>query len=275
METVGSSRHDAATASAKRAPLFQDPVLRGLLWQERLAHGPMVLHFLVAWLVLGWVLLIFFHPGWILAFGVLYAVLAAPAFGGGEAFEGSEEFAFALPPTRGDRFFVKLAAGGIPLLGFLLVGLLAIALDLPQRLWGLVVESGFTEPFPAAEPAFLYPLAFAAPVAAYAFTFAIASLAGTRGTVMVSWLGGGLGAAAVMGAGFLAEGLLWEGRLNGYVSCPLLLASAPLALLAAYTRYLVKEGVSRPASGGWGLGVIVMILIIVLLLGLFWLMAAA
>jgi hypothetical protein len=139
----------------------------------------------------------------------------------------------------------------------------------------LFVNSGFTEPFPAVEPAFLYALSFALPVAAYAFTFAIAALAGTRGTVMVSWLGGGLGAAAIMGAGFLAEGLMWEGHLNGYISCPALLAAAPLALLAAYTRYQYKEGVGRPAyapasSGGRLIWVIVALVVaLILFFGLF------
>jgi hypothetical protein len=247
-------------AAAKRAPSgamdARRQAWRGLAWREWLAHGPMVLHFLAAWLVGGWVLLIFFHPGWILGFGVLYAFAAGALFGGGDAFEGSEEFSFALPPTRGERYLVRLAAGGAPLLLFTVVGLLAVGLDLPQALWGLFVSSGYTEPFPPAGPRFLqYGLAFAVPAAAYAFTYAFAALAGSRGAVMASWFLGGLIAGGTVLAGILIENGLW-GEANGFVTCPALLALAPLALLAGYVRYLRKEGVSRPSplhasSRGW------------------------
>jgi hypothetical protein len=46
--------------------------------------------------------------------------------------------------------------------------------------------------------------------------------------------------------GILLENGLWE-EANGFVTCPALLALAPLALLAGYVRYVRKEGVSRPA----------------------------
>ena len=57
-------------------------LLKGLLWREWIAHKRMMMSALAIWLVGGWVLLIFWHPGWILAFGVVYAWVAASAFGG-------------------------------------------------------------------------------------------------------------------------------------------------------------------------------------------------
>ncbi len=247
-----------------------------LLWKAWLANGSMVMNFLAAWLVLGCILLIFFHPGWILAFGVLYAFMAAPAFGGGESFEGSEEFAFALPPTRSERYLANLAAGGIPLLVLLVLGLLAIGLNLPQAVWGIFVSSGYTEPFEPADPAFLhYGLAFAVPVSAFAFIFAISALARSRGTVMWSWFLGGICAGVLVGGGLLLENLLWK-RLVGYATVPLLLASGPLALLTGYLRYVWKEGVSRPweSQGGRGLGwiwiIVIAFIVLLLFMMIFW-----
>ncbi len=266
-----------ATASGPpvtRAASDRRRAWHALLGKAWLANGAMVMNFVAAWLVLGWVLLIFFHPGWVLALGVLYAFMAAPAFGGGESFEGSEEFAFALPPTRAERYLANLAAGGIPLLVLLVLGLLAIGLNLPQAAWGLFVSSGYTEPFEPAEPAFLhYGLAFAVPVTAFAFTFAISSLARSRGTVMWSWFLGGICTGALVGGGLLLEEFLWR-RLVGYAAVPVLLAAAPLALLTGYLRYLWKEGVSRPwqAHGGRGLGwiwiVVIVFVVILILMGL-------
>jgi hypothetical protein len=244
---------------------FLTPAMRGMLWREWLAHGEIVLGFLAAYLVLGWVLDIFFHPGFVLGFGVIVAMFAGVVFGGGDAAEGSEEFAFALPPTRGERYVARLAFGGAVVGAFIITGLLSVALDLPQLVWSIFVNSGFTEPFPEARPRFIYALAFAIPAATYAATFAVAGVARTRGTVGVSWILGGLGAAAVMGAGFIVEGLLWE-NLNGYVSTPLLLAATALAAQGGYYAYTRKEGVSRPAplAGGgsrWWLWIVVLLVI--------------
>ena len=244
-------------------------VFRGLLWRQWLAHGNTVLSFLALWLVCGWVLQIFFHPGWILGFGVLYAFWAGPALGGGDAAEGSEEFSFSLPPTRGERYLAGLALGGGTLLAFLVLGLLTIALDLPQILWGLFVNSGFTEPFPPCEPRFLYALAFFCPLAAFAFSFAIASAAESRGLISYVWLLSGLITGAVVGGGFLCEQWLWH-ELNGFVSCPALLALGALGLQAGYLAYVRKEGVSRPApmggkSRGWVWVVLVMLVLVMLM----------
>jgi len=240
---------------------------RGLLWREWLAHRGVVIHALAAWLACAWVLLIFFHPGFIIAFGVIYAFVAGTVFGGADAAEGSEEFAFALPPTRSERYVARLAIGGGTVAGFCLLGVASIALDLPQRLWALVVETGFTEPFPVCEMPSLYLLAVAVPLAVYAFGFAIAAVAGSRGLVAVSWLFAGAAAGAVVGAGCIVEALLWQ-TVHGWAVAVVLLALAPLGLLLGYFGYVRKEGVSRPTpmqgrSSWW---IVFLVLGVVLLL---------
>jgi len=255
-------------------------ILKGLLWREWLAHRNLLLGFLVAWLVLLWVLGIFFHPGFLIAFGVIFAFVVGPRLGGADAAEGSEEFSLSLPPTRSQRYLVRMGLGLVSV--FLLTGLgsLAIWLDLPQRLWSLVVESGFTEPFPPVGHGFLYLLAVVAPLGVFAFTFAIASVANSRGLVAGAGLGGALSAAILLALGLLAEYLLWQ-TLNGYITCPALAAVSTMVLLLGYLAYVRrKEGISRPspiARGGrgwWIAGIIVIaVIIMVIVLVLFALMS--
>jgi len=252
---------------------LQTNILKGLLWREWLAHRNLLLGFLVAWLILLWVLGIFFHPGFLIAFGAIFAFVAGPRLGGADAAEGSEEFSLSLPPTRRQRYLVRMGLGLVSV--FLLTGLgsLAIWLDLPQRLWGLVVESGFTEPFPPVGHGFLYLLAVVAPLGVFAFTFAMASVANSRGLVAGAGLAGALAAGILLVLGLLAEYLLWQNRpLNGYVTCPTLAAVSTMVLLLGYLAYVRrKEGVSRPAPmsrsgrGSW-IAVIIVIAVIIMII---------
>ena len=255
---------EGSAAGAERKATLN--VYRGLLWREWLAQRNLVITSLAVWLACGWVLLLFYHPGFIIAFGVIYALLAGPRLGGADAAEGSEEFAFALPPTRAERYLARLALGGSTVLLFTVLGVVTIALDMPQTVWGLFVNSGFTEPFPACQERFLYPLAVAIPFAVFAFSFALAATAGTRGMVGMAWFLGGVLAGAAVGLAFLGEWALW-GEINGYISVLALFALAPLALLAGYLRYVVKEGVSRPAAArGASLAWVVVVVVAVFLL---------
>lgn len=243
-------------------------VWQGLLWREWLVLRGLFIPALAVWLGGLWVLVLFIHPGFILAFGVLYAILAGPMLGGADAAEGSEEFAFALPPTRGQRYLARALLGLATVLLFTVLGVLAIALDLPQTLWRVVVNSGFTEPFPACEAPCVYPLAVAVPVGVFAFAFRIAADAHGPGLVRVAWLLACVVTALLLGAGFYAERALWRG-LNGYVSATALLAAAPLALLAGSAAYRRKEGTSRPAPlrsrSLWWLWLLVLLPILVVL----------
>jgi len=246
-------------------------VVNGLLWRQWLAFRGLVLGFLAAWLIGAWVLLIFFHPGWILGFGALCGLVLGTALGGGDAAEGSEEFSFALPPTRKTRYLTRLTFGGVVVVLLSGLGLLAIGYDLPQALWGLVVDSGFTEPFEPCRPRCVYGLGFAVPVACYAFTFAIAAAARSRGTAFIAWLWGAAATGGFVLVGLLCEHLLWE-EFNGYASVPLLLAVAAAVLLVGYLSYVRKEGITRPApiaAGGWGWAwVLVVIVALVVLFAL-------
>ena len=244
-------------------------VLKGLIWREWLRMRGLVVGALAIWLTLIWVLLIFCHPGLVLAFGVIYVLIGAAGFAGGDALEGSEEFAFSLPPTRGEQYLAKLALGLGTTAAFTALGVLSIALDLPQLIWSVFVNSGFTEPFPVCDEPMVYGLAIAVPVACFACTYAMSANAGTRTMVMVSAFLGVLLAAALMGGGFIAEYALWE-AVNGYISIPALLAVAPMALLAGYGFYVRKEGVSRPTpiagrTGAW-VWVVVIVVVVFLLL---------
>jgi hypothetical protein len=245
-------------------------VLGGLLRREWQATGRLITGFVVVW-VLGVVVLeLCYHPFALIAFGCVYARMVGFAAGGGEAFAGCEEFTFALPATRQQRYLARLLLAGSVLLALQLLGIAAIALDLPQLLWRPIVESGFTAPFPAVRPQMLYWLAAALPIACFATTFAVAANAANPAPARLVGL---LLPGAAVGLGFLMEVGLWD-RITGTISCPALFALAPLALLVGHRSYLRKEGVSRPeaASGGsstrpWiASGVALVIVVIALLL---------
>jgi hypothetical protein len=229
--------------------------------------------FLVAWLTALWVLQLVAHPGWMIAFGLLYTVLVTPLMAGADILDGTEEFSFALPPGRQALFLTRMGIG----LAFLLVttglGSLAIACDMPQAVWSLVATSGITAPNPPVTPSFLYALAVLVPVAAFAGTFTLASLAGSRALVGFSWV---LSAAAVGGivfASLMVEAAIWE-KPVGWITCVALLLGSVLTLLGGSLAYADKEAVIGGGRAGtrWGTGVVVAILLVVTLfmLSVFW-----
>ena len=76
----------------------------GLMWGEWFTHARLLLFFLVAWLAAFWLIPLVAHPLWILMVGIAYALATGPAFGGANTMDGCEEFSFALPATRRQRF---------------------------------------------------------------------------------------------------------------------------------------------------------------------------
>jgi hypothetical protein len=248
-------------------------VFVGLIWKEWLANRNIVMFFAVVWLLGLPVLELFFHPGFILALGLIYAFWAAPRFAGLEVMEGSEEFSFSLPATRSQRYLAKLTVGGVPLLLMTVVGVLAIALDWPQMLWGLAVQSGFTRPFPAVVPneRFIYYIAVALPLATFAFAFVTAATARSATTAYASGFLGLVETGVTFGLCCLAEDHLL-GKVNGAISTPVLLALSICALALGHFFYTRKEGISRPApmrQGRWLIWVLVAVAAFLLLTAFF------
>src|SRR5882724_1584046 len=138
--------------------------VQGLLWCEWYAHSKLLLFSLGSWLACVWVLPLYANAAWILLFGGLYALVAGPIYGGSDTIEGCEEFTFALPPTRGERYLSRLAMGGGTVLLFTALDLLALGLDLPQVLAKLYVDTGLIRPRPVFKSGLLYGLVLALPV---------------------------------------------------------------------------------------------------------------
>ena len=244
-------------------------IWRGLFWREWLARREFVLWALCAWLVGGWVLMVFFHPGWIIGFGAVYAMAAGLLFGGSDALAGTEEFVLSLPPTRRQQWLVRFALACGTTLAFTGLGTLAIAFDLPQRVWSLFVESGFTEPFAACEPPMLYGLAVAIPFCVLAFTFCIASSMVTRPIIVLAPFAGASATGGLVLLFVALESALWDthGEPNGFIMVPGLLASGVLLSLSGYRMYLRREGITRPrgAAGGRTAGLIVVLVVLAVL----------
>jgi hypothetical protein len=213
---------------------------KGLLWSEWFAHSQLLLIFLAVWLLAVWTLPLFTHPGWVLILGPLYAIMAGPIYGGGDVIEGCEEFTFALPPTRVERFLSRLAVGLGTLLILCGMNVIALGLDLPQILARLYVETGLIKPLPQIKPGLLYGLVVALPVAVFAFAFTMSSITHSRSLILLSWFWGSIGALALLQIGFWYEELVWE-KLNGYFACPLLLASSVASLIYGLQLFRRKE----------------------------------
>ena len=101
----------------------------------------MLLGFLVGWLAVVWFLPLVAHPLWILAHGLAYAVVAGPALGGSDVIRGCEEFAFAGPVTRGQRYVARLLLGGATVLAFTAMSVVALAGKLSDVLIRVFVRS--------------------------------------------------------------------------------------------------------------------------------------
>jgi hypothetical protein len=214
--------------------------IRGLLWCEWYAHGRLLLLFLAAWLACAWVLPLYANPACILFFGAIFAVIAGPVYGGGDTAEGCEEFTFALPPTRFERYWARLAVGVGALLLFTAMDLLALGLDLSQVLAKLYVSSGLIHPWPVFRSGLLYGLVLALPAAVFAFAFVISALTRSRAILLSAPLWAALFSLAALRLGLWYEELLWE-TFNGWFSCPLLVVLAAAVLWGGGWAYQRKE----------------------------------
>jgi hypothetical protein len=250
-------------------------IVQGILRQDWLAHGNLFLWMLAIWLIGQWVLMIFANLAWVTVFGMVLAKFMGAALGGKEAREGSEEFAFALPPTCGQRYLLRMVAGLTCVLFFCGMSALAVNFNLPQKFWGLFVDSGLTQPFPAnsVSPVLAWYWAILFPLIIFC-DFFVASACRRA----LAWI------VVIMAVFTLAAvGIMKLYKVFG-VSCPpeviiavLLLITGPTILLIGFFLYTRKEGivpagfvppVRRAGKGVWVILVILVIFALMVLVKL-------
>ncbi|MBI3417141.1 MAG: hypothetical protein HY043_17765 [Verrucomicrobia bacterium] len=246
-------------------------VLQGLLWTEWFAHSKLVLAFLMFWLGAVWALPLAVHPGWILSLGFFYAFFAGPAYGGGDVIEGCEEFTFALPATRSERYLARLIIGGGGLVVLTALDLLALGIDLSPILARLYLNTGLLKPLPGLRTGWLYGLILAFPLAVFAISFVLSSVAHSRFLIFTAWFWGGLLAMATLYAGLVCEEFLWS-QMNGFISCPLVALASVGVFWLGHRSYCRKEigpyGARITLPSGWWAWAILWLLGVVLALWL-------
>jgi hypothetical protein len=246
-------------------------MLRGLIWREWRQHEEPFSWIVACWLIGVWILPVG-PQAFLLPFGIIAAAILGSTLGGADTVDGTEEFSFSLPPTRSQRYLARLGMGGLSLLGLLVLAIAAFLLDAPQRLWGLMFQSGYTEPFTPFRPGFLWGLSLALPVAVFGETFAAGSLARSARAARAAWFRGCLVSGALLGIGFWVEQGLFH-RPMGLVVCLALGTWGVLRLAFAFFAYRNKEGISAsadlpsPRTSTWVM-VAGIILVVLLLLAL-------
>ena len=172
--------------------------------------------------------------------GFVYALVAGPVFGGADVIHGCEEFSFSLPPTRTEKYLVRLCVGGFTFFVISALNVLALNIDFSQILSRFYVHSGLMEPLPVPDSGILFSLIIVFPFALFANAFVLAMLTHSRTFVLTSWFWGGLGALVLLQLGLWYEDYVWE-RLTGYFSVPLLTLSAVIVLILGGRAYQRKE----------------------------------
>ncbi len=228
-------------------------VWQALIWGEWFAHSRLLLGFLVGWLAMVWLLPLVAHPLWILGYGLVVAMVAGPSFGGADVLQGSEEFAFAWPVRRQDRFLARLIVGGGSLLILSAMGVLALEGNLSDVLLRVFVTSGLPA-VQIGQPILLYGLVLVVPFNVFAFGFALAALSRSRSLALMSWLWGVLGALIILRGTVQLEEMRFD-RLNGYFSVPALALVSGAILWLGSRFYGRKEAVMDagpiPIPPGW------------------------
>jgi hypothetical protein len=218
-------------------------ILQGLFWRDWLLHKMELIWIFSAWLFGVWVFPI--QPMYfLLPFGVISACILGPSLGGADAAEASEEFSFSLPPTRAQRYLVRFVLGGTLLVVLMAGGVLAACFDLPQALWGLIFEAGYTHPFEQPKSTVIYGLAFTGTVAVYADCFAAGACSRSPHGMGWIWLRGLVVGTVVGFVGLFVESLVFRSGPTGTISCPVFGAWGLFRVYCSYRDYGRKEGVS-------------------------------
>ncbi|MCC5845114.1 MAG: hypothetical protein JJU05_12770 [Verrucomicrobia bacterium] len=257
---------------------FQKQILHGVFRRGWRMTGFALMGFVHTWILTLWVLQMVIHPGILLAFGILFALVIGLWLGSGARQEESEEMLFSLPPTRGQLFWAQAALGGLPLLLLSTLGVWALRVEAPQVLWGLFVTSGFTGPFRLEHVTLLWPWSVSIPALLFACLYGFSALTVNRSGVFLALVLGVLVTGGMILGGAALESALWE-RPRGDLSAALMFAAAALILWGCGRKYQQKEGHPGPATTKAGPGgIIALILVIIvavfILMSFYWLQAS-
>jgi hypothetical protein len=250
MDSVPSSndRIESSTncAAAEKSPedssasSRQWTVIKGLLWSEWFAHSKMLLVFLVLWLLGAWMIPFVAHPGWILAIGLGYALLAGPAYGGTDAIEGCEEFTLSLPATRSERYLARMSLGIGTLATFVGLDFIVLGLDWTATIHRVFINAGIMEASPDLKPGLLYGLAIGLPFFIFSFSYSLSSVARNRFLILSSWIWSVLLALCVLYGGLKYEEIMWQ-EPTGYFCTSLFFIGGIASLWSGFRLYQQKE----------------------------------
>jgi len=162
----------AAARTAASANGTTRSIMRGLIWRERQLHGSLVDAYVAIWVIGIWALRLIDHPAVLALFGFLLAAQLGSRLGSSEWKEGAEEFLFALPPTRRQRFWIRGAAGLVPVVLLTGLGAAALAWNRPAELWSLFSDGPFCEPTPP-QAVSTWLAVFALSIAIYAISYSV------------------------------------------------------------------------------------------------------
>jgi len=187
------------------------------------------------------------HPLWLAGLGTVFAFWLAMHLAGADIMGGSEEFSFSLPATRSELFWARYLFGFIPLVLFSVLGLIAIGFHLPQRCWGLLVDSGLTQHYDKPVPIMLSVIGLLAAPLIYTLQFSCISLLTKTQLVFVFQfvLVTGLIICAALVTNLpsdLHHDLWLTGILAVFVTLPV-----GLLLLGSWSIYRRKPGISHGA----------------------------
>ena len=214
--------------------------LKGLLWSEWFAHSKLLLVFLFLWLLGAWMIPFVAHPGWILAIGLGYALLAGPAYGGTDAIEGCEEFTLSLPTTRSERYLARMAFGLGSLMMFVLLDIIVLGLDWTATVHRVFINAGLVRSTPELKPGLLYGLAIGLPFFIFSLSYSLSSVARVRFLILTSWFWSAVVALGVVYGGLKYEEAMWQ-EPNGYFCTSLFFLGGLAALWTGFRLYSRKE----------------------------------
>lgn len=214
--------------------------LKGLVWAEWFAHSRLLLVFLLLWIGSAWIVPLFLHPGWIMVISFLYALIAGPAYGGSDAVDDCEEFTFALPATRSDRYLARLVVSGATLLMFVVLDILVLGMDWQSTLKRLFLDTGLMVPSPELKPGLLYGLVLALPFNIFCVAYVVSSVVRRRFILFSSWFWSLVFSLGLLYVGVISEEWVWQ-EMNGFFSFPILVFSSFVVLIIGHHLYCHKE----------------------------------